>query len=260
MKKRLTLISWNVNGLRAVERKGELEKFINKHNPDIFFIQETKSQIHQMEEIIEKYSDYEQHYHQAEKKGYSGTSIWIKHGTGQYDVNRGMPGFSDDEGRIMSINFGNYTMFGNYFPNGGKSEEAWEGKLIFYEKFLQHINNLRKKGRKIIWCGDVNVAHNEIDLARPKANDGHIGFHPKERAWADKVVENNWIDVFRTKYPKKNIYSWWHLISRARSRNVGWRIDYFFVDKPLMKDVESISYDNDQMGSDHCPVVLKIKL
>ena len=259
-KNTIKIISWNVNGIRAVERKEELEPFLQKHDPDILFIQETKSQIVQLDPFVEKYTDYTQHYHQAEKKGYSGTGIWMKKSLGEHTVSRGIPKFEENEGRIMRVDLGEYTLFGNYFPNGGKSKEAWEGKLVFYETFLKHVNALRKKGRKVIWTGDVNVAHNEIDLARPKDNDGKIGFHPKERAWVDKVLKADWVDVFRDMHPEKIMYSYWHLISRARSRNVGWRIDYFFVDTPLMKQVKTISYDNDQMGSDHCPVILEITI
>ncbi|MBT3418862.1 MAG: exodeoxyribonuclease III [Candidatus Magasanikbacteria bacterium] len=256
----MKIISWNVNGIRAVERKEDLGAFIKKHNPDILFIQETKSQEEQIQKIIDAYQEYDQHYHSAEKKGYSGTSIWIKKSLGDYTINRGIPRFKENEGRIISVDIGEWTLFGNYFPNGGKSSEAWEGKLVFYEKFLKHINTLRKKGRKVVWCGDINCAHEEIDIARPKNNDGKIGFHPKERAWITKCIKNNWIDIFRHTFKDKVMYSYWHMISKARSRNVGWRIDYFFVDKEDVKKVKSISYDNDQMGSDHCPVILEIAI
>jgi exodeoxyribonuclease III (xth) len=145
-----------------------------------------------------------------------------------------------------------------YFPNGGKSEEAWHGKLVFYEQFLEHINQLRSQGRRVIWCGDVNCAHEEIDIARPKENKDSIGFLPEERQWMTKVEEHGWRDVFRTKHPDAVVYSWWHVLSGARKRNVGWRIDYIFVDEPLLTKVQDIHYRTEQMGSDHCPVVLEI--
>ncbi|NCO05310.1 MAG: exodeoxyribonuclease III [Candidatus Magasanikbacteria bacterium] len=256
----LKLISWNVNGIRAVERKEELQKFIEKHNPDVLFIQETKSREEQVQTIIEKYSEYDQHYYDAEtKKGYAGTAVWIKKSLGhEYIVSRGMDTTHAKEGRLIQVECDGYALIGVYFPNGGKSPAAWEDKLMYYKDFHTHINILRKQHKKVIWCGDVNTAHNEIDLARPKDNEGEIGFHPKERAWIDGCIKDNWIDIFREKYPEKVMYSWWHLITRARERNVGWRIDYFFVDKPLVKQVKDIYYDNDQMGSDHCPIILEI--
>ena len=162
--------------------------------------------------------------------------------------------------KITQFDFDDYSILNIYFPNGGKSPDAWKSKLVFYEEFLNYINKLTKEGRKVIWCGDINCAHNEIDLARPKNNDGKIGFHPKERAWIDKVISQDWVDVFRNLNPQKIIYSYWHLISRARSRNVGWRIDYFFIKKDLLDKVKKIEYDNDQQGSDHCPVILEIDI
>jgi exodeoxyribonuclease-3 len=256
----MKLASWNVNGLRAVEKKGELEKFIKKHNPDIFLIQETKSQEDQVKNIIEKYDDYDQFYQSAKKKGYSGVAIWVKKGLDHAHLVRGaIDNRDDDEGRVIRVDVKGYTIFSVYFPNGGKSEQAWEDKLVFYEDFLKTIDKLRAQGKKVIWAGDVNCAHEEIDIARPKENEGKIGFHPKERAWVSKVIEHGWIDVFRKLYPQKVVYSWWHLISRARERNVGWRIDYFFTDEEVFKRVKDCYYDTDQMGSDHCPIILELR-
>ncbi len=257
----MKIISWNVNGIRAIERKGELQKFLKTHDPDIFLLQETKAHPDQLSEIIATYSDYTQFYHAADKAGYSGTGIWIKNPL-SLDVtfDTGMDGFEENEGRISRMDIGDWIIFSVYFPNGQKSEEAWQGKLVFYEEFLQHINDLRLQGKKVLWGGDVNCAHEEIDLARPKENQNSIGFLPEERAWVSKVIGHNWIDVFRTLHPETVIYSWWHLISRARDRNVGWRIDYFFLDKSLLPLVQKIEYLNDQMGSDHCPVMIKVSI
>jgi len=255
----MNIISWNVNGLRAVEKKGELESFIKKHSPDVILFQETKLQEDQTEPIKKKYAQYIQYYQCAQKKGYSGVSIWVKQTIPSTLFEKGLDHRDDHEGRIISVDVNGYIIFSCYFPNGGKSEAAWEDKLVFYEDFLKHVNTLRTKGKKVIFAGDVNCAHEEIDIARPKENDGAIGFHPLERRWVTSVIENNWVDVFRKLHPNKVIYSWWHLLSHARSRNIGWRIDYFFVDEHLMKDVVDCQYDNDQMGSDHCPVILKMK-
>lgn len=257
----MKIISWNVNGIRAVERKGELQTFLDAHNPDVFLIQETKSHPEQLSEELVAHPEYHQFYNAAEKKGYSGTAIWAKtEKFSDIDFIADMPNYDDNEGRIVRMDAGDTTVLGIYFPNGGKSEEAWQEKLVFYDCFLGYVNELRKEGKKVIWTGDVNCAHEEIDLARPKENQNSVGFRPEERAWVSRVIENDWIDVFRDKHPEEVVYSWWHLLSGARARNVGWRIDYFFIDKALLPKVKNIEYLNDQMGSDHCPVSLEIEL
>ena len=169
-----------------------------------------------------------------------------------------MPDFDDTEGRIAKIMFDNYSIFSVYFPNGGKSPEAWQGKLVFYKKFLNYVNALRDNGEEVIWAGDVNCAHEEIDLARPKENEGSIGFRPEERAWVSTFINNRWVDVFRQTFPNEVCYSWWHYLSQARQRNVGWRIDYFFVDEGFYSKVKGVEYLNSQMGSDHCTVLMEI--
>ena len=257
----MKIISWNVNGIRAVERKGDLDSLIDSENPDILMLQETKAHPEQLSKSLTHHPDYLQFYHSAEKKGYSGTSIWVKRvhsNTTTYKT--GMTGFKDMEGRISRLDIDKYSYLGVYFPNGGKSEDAWKGKLVFYDKFLKYINKLRKSGRLIIWAGDVNCAHEEIDLARPKSNMKSIGFLPEEREWVSKVIKNDWKDVFRHLNPETVVYSWWHLLSKSRERNVGWRIDYFFVDKKILNKVTDITYLNQQMGSDHCPVKMEIKI
>lgn len=264
----MRIISWNVNGLRAVERKEALGEFLNDHQPDLLLLQETKSKAEQVEFLDTVYPNYTKFYVEAEKAGYSGVSVWLhndlKSQLAGFEFKMGMP--EDpvaNEGRIARINFElagqSHSVLGTYFPNGGKSDEAWQQKLMFYERWLEYVNEIRSQGRRVIWAGDVNCAHQAIDLARPKENDGVIGFHPKERAWLDKWQASDWVDVWRHLNPDKTeVYSWWHLISRARSRNVGWRIDYFWIDKAFVEDVKRVEYLNDQMGSDHCPVLLEI--
>lgn len=255
---KLKIISWNVNGIRAVERKQELQALIDQQQPDILLMQETKARPEQLSDYLTSHEQYYQFYHSAEKAGYSGTSIWVsKKITNKSPVfTVGMPDFDDNEGRIARIDIDDYTFFGIYFPNGGKSAEAWQGKLKFYDRFLDHANRLRNEKKKVIWAGDLNVAHNEIDLARPKENEKNIGFLPEERSWVDRVIDAGWIDTFREKNPDTVSYTWWSMQTRARSRNIGWRIDYFMVDKALLNQVQSIEHLNDQMGSDHCPVKL----
>lgn len=267
----MKIVSWNVNGIRAVERKGDLQTFLKLHDPDIFFIQEIKGKPEQFSHFLVDHEDYVQFYNSAEKPGYAGTGVWIKKSLFDAEIaehslkfSTQMTGFEDNEGRIAHISFThkisgkNFDMLGVYFPNGGKSAAAWDEKLVFYEKFLGFVNELRNKGREVIWTGDINCAHNEIDLARPEENRQSIGFLPEERAWISKCIDQGWTDVFREKNPQKIIYSWWHVITRARARNVGWRIDYFFCDKASFSDIKKIEYLNDQMGSDHCPVLLEI--
>ncbi len=256
----MKIISWNVNGLRAVEKKGELGNLIRTWAPDILLLQEIKANHLQLEPLNSKYPDYLQFYNPAEKPGYSGTGIWVSNAyRDRITYSAGISDIPDDEGRISSVEIdGDFIVFGLYFPNGGKSEEAWRGKLTFYDAFLRNMNALRKMGKKIIWAGDVNCAHEPIDLARPRENEHSIGFLPEERAWVSRVIDNGWIDVFRYRNPDTVVYSWWHVISRARDRNIGWRIDYFICDEMLIKKVYNSEYLTEQMGSDHCPVLLEI--
>ncbi len=254
----MKIISWNVNGIRAVERKGDLEQFIQEHQPDVFLIQEIKANENQLGAIIEKYADYQQFYHSAEKPGYSGTAIWVRQGLNP-TFHTGMPELNDIEGRISRVSIGNKEIIAVYFPNGGKSPEAWEGKLLFYEHFLSFVNQLREQGKDVIFAGDVNCAHEAIDLARPKNNEGKIGFHPAERAHLDKWKSDGWVDIWRERNPDvTDVYSWWHVITRSRAKNVGWRIDYFFVDTKQKDSISEVHYLTEQLGSDHCPVSLSL--
>jgi len=259
----MKIISWNVNGIRAVERKKEIHKLLNNFSPDILLLQEIKAKAEQLSNFLTKNENFFQYYHSAIKPGYSGTGIWVKKNLlNNFDISTSMPNFDDTEGRIMQLDFEiknkKFVILNIYFPNGGKSKESWNGKLIFYKNFLHYINQLRKQKKEVIWAGDVNCAHQEIDLARPNENKNSIGFLPEERACIDQVLEHNWIDIFRKKFPEKVIYSWWDMITRARERNVGWRIDYFFCDQEFYSKVKKIDYLNSQFGSDHCPVFLEI--
>ncbi len=263
----MKIVCWNVNGIRAVDRKGDLWEMLAAEKPDIFLIQEVKGTPGKLPPQVETPDGYTVHYNYAEKAGYAGTGIWVRDGFEVSDIefSIGMPKRIDDpEGRVVRMDCTwqgePWSILGIYFPNGGKSEEAWGDKLVFYDEFLDYVNEIRAAGRKCIWAGDLNVNHQEIDLARPKENDGKIGFHPYEREWVDRVIEAGWVDVWRDRNPnKEGVYSWWHVISRARDRNVGWRIDYFFTDRILKKRIKIIEYRGDQMGSDHCPVICEVE-
>lgn len=257
----MKIISFNVNGIRAIEKKGELHRLLEQEDPDLLFLQEIKAKPEQLSDGLLYPPGYEAHYHSADKPGYSGTGVFIRKGLFERpQILRGMPDWNDHEGRVLGVQQGNLTIFGNYFPNGGKSPAAWREKLQFYDHFHRYISALRAERRRIVFTGDLNVAHQPIDLARPRENEKSVGFLPEERAWVDRLILDNWVDVFRSRYPDKVSYTWWQMQSRARERNIGWRIDYFMVDKPLYPAVRDIWHLNDHMGSDHCPVVLDMDL
>ena len=264
----MNIISWNVNGLRAVERKGELSSFIKTEKPDVLLVQETKGQPDQLQPFQAAYPEYRQYYNSAEKKGYSGTSAWLHQDLqsriDSLQFSNIIPDAPNaDEGRLSQLSFRlngrDWQILGIYFPNGGKSEQAWQEKLVFYERTHDYMNQLKDAGGTVLVGGDMNVAHNEIDIARPKENDGKIGFHPRERAWMDRLHQDGWIDTWRHQNPAvKDVYSWWHMISRSRARNIGWRIDYFLMHEESLGLAGQVAYLNDQMGSDHCPIRISI--
>ena len=256
----MKIISWNVNGLRAIHRKGNWN-WILKTSPDIFCLQETKAHPDQLLEELKNVLGYQAYFaYPSLKKGYSGVAIYskIKPEKIEYGINR--PEF-DQEGRVIGAYYKDFVLFNVYFPNGGGGPERLQYKLDFYDAFLEYIDLLRKKGNKIIFCGDVNTAHEAIDLARPKENEEHTGFLPEERAWMDELVNHGYVDVYRDLNPeKKNVYTYWDIKTAARERNVGWRIDYFFVGNELMKNVVDFKTLTNTLGSDHCPIELDIKI
>ena len=269
----MKIITWNVNGIRAVERKGELQNLLRDERPDILMLQEIKGQADQFSAFLTQHEDYQQHYNSAEKKGYAGTALWIRNAVSK-KINDAkftteIPNAPNaDEGRLAQLSFTlqlaktqqQWELLSIYFPNGGKSEQAWAEKLEFYDRVHDYMNELRKRGSIVLVGGDMNVAHTEIDIARPKDNDGKIGFHPKERAWMERLIADNWVDVWRARNPGiTDVYSWWHMISRARERNIGWRIDYFLLSKEHLSRVSDARYLSEQPGSDHCPLLLEIK-
>ena len=264
----MKIITWNVNGIRAVERKGELQTLVENQKPDVLMIQEIKGTRDQFSKFLTEHDQYEQYYSSAEKKGYAGTALWVSKKVldsfSEASFETTIPDLPNaDEGRVSHLTFklkkDNWDLFSIYFPNGGKSEQAWEEKLVFYERVKDYMNVLRGQDRIVLVGGDMNVAHTEIDIARPKENDGKIGFHPKERAWMDRLNEEGWADVWRNKNPGvTDVYSWWHMVTRGRDRNVGWRIDYFLMSDDQLHRVKDVQYLNDQMGSDHCPMLIEV--
>ncbi len=253
----MKIVSWNVNGLRAVHKRGDFMKFIKKTKPDIFCLQEIKAEDHQLPDEIRALSGYHAYFSSSQgKKGYSGVALYTKTEPDEVIKGIGIPRF-DQEGRIVGAVFGNVVVLNIYFPNGGGGPERLAYKLDFYDAFLEYIEDLRSKNKKIIFCGDVNTAHEAIDLARPKENEENTGFLPEERAWIDEVVSRGYIDIFRKLYPsKEGAYTYWDIKTAARERNVGWRIDYFFIDPRVAPAVQKTGILSDIYGSDHCPIEL----
>jgi len=254
----IKLASWNVNGLRAIFKKG-FEDWIHKTQPDIVNLQETKISQDQLTDSITRVKGYQSFFSHAERRGYSGVATYTKHTPLSVREGFGVKRF-DCEGRTLIADFGDFLLFNVYFPNGTSGDVRLKFKLKFYEAFLKHLKEPIYSGKKIIICGDYNTAHNAIDLARPKANQTVSGFLPEERAWIDKLVKHGYADTFRLFNQAPHHYTWWHLVTNARSRNVGWRIDYFFASTNILSQVSHASIQSETMGSDHCPVTLTLEV
>jgi len=252
----MRIISWNVNGIRANAKKGGFDWFLNE-SPDIFCLQEVKAEAEQLDEAMRNPPGYHAYFdHSKGRKGYSGVAVYSKHEPHKVEYGLGYAEF-DQEGRFLALFFDEFVLLNIYFPNGGGGPERLAFKLKYYDLFLEYINKLRDEGHEIIFCGDVNTAHFPIDLARPKENEKNTGFLPIERAWLDKVVGNGYVDVFRHFYPEKaQAYTYWDQKTFARERNVGWRIDYFFVTPGILEKVRKTAILDNVLGSDHCPIEL----
>ena len=258
----MRIISWNVNGVRAWQKKGCIDWLTNE-SPDFFCIQETKAHPKQLSDQLKSPEGYISYFdHSKGRKGYSGVATYLKskfenrvlkieYGLGVDDL--------DQEGRLISVYLKDFVLINCYFPNGGSGPERLKYKLKFYDVFLKYVERIRKSGHAVIFCGDVNTAHKEIDLARPKENEKNTGFLPVERAWLDKGVTFGYIDTFRYFHPnQRNIYTYWDMKTFARDRNVGWRIDYFFISPDLKNSLKSCFILDSILGSDHCPLGIDI--
>ena len=257
----LSLISWNVNGIRAAQRKGFLE-WLHHHRYSIVCLQETKiSHPDQLSKSLAQPDGYFAYFHCAtEKKGYSGTAVYTREEPLEVKTFFGVDSLLSREGRMMEVHFRDFVLLNIYFPNGGSGEERLRYKMRFYAEFLMYISDLVAQGKHVVFCGDVNTAHREIDLARPKENQKTSGFLSEERAWMDDLLAAGFVDVFRKTYPEQVRYSWWDMKTRARERNIGWRIDYFFADKEFSSRVNDTEYLTDIPGSDHCPVKMTLRI
>ena len=256
----MKLVSWNVNGLRAVLKKN-FRQVIEDMDADVFCIQETKLQAHQLEEAVRDIPGYTSYWsHCSVKKGYSGVGAWSKIAPESVSYGIGVDAY-DGEGRILELDLGDFVLFNIYFPNGQMSEVRLQYKLDFYSDFFDYANQLKNAGRSLVITGDYNTAHNEIDLKNPQANANTSGFLRVERDWLDAIEAAGYVDTFRYLYPDRVQYSWWSYRSRARERNAGWRIDYFFVSRDMVESgrIKEAFIADDIHGSDHCPVGLIIE-
>jgi len=254
----MKLVSWNVNGVRAAARKGLLDWFA-REKPDVLCLQETKAMPEQLDSDLKEIPSYTAEWNWAEKKGYSGVATYTRVPVNQVKRGLGIPEY-DREGRVLISTYPQFVLFNVYFPNGKASPERLAYKMGFYADFLKILDEYRRKGHKhLVICGDVNTAHREIDLARPKENRKISGFLPEECAWIDKLLTDGFIDTFREFEQGPGHYSWWDMQSRARERNVGWRIDYFFISRELKSALKQAFILPEVMGSDHCPVGIELK-
>jgi len=261
MRKQTSIISWNVNGIRAIQRKGAFTPLI-QYNTDFICIQETKAHVEQLDQELVKPAGFVSYFdHAKTRKGYSGVAIYMKDslpGPVRVDYGFGIKEM-DQEGRMISLIFNNWALINCYFPNGNGEPQRLKYKLDFFREFLKYCKNLTGKGLNVVFCGDVNIAHTEIDLARPKENMKSIGFLPEERVCIDEFIKAGYVDVFRELHPnKKDSYTWWDMKTFSRERNVGWRLDYFFASKNIIKQIKSCSIDSGFFGSDHCPIKIVV--
>ena len=252
------IISWNVNGIRSIRGKGFLE-WLGEESPDMLCLQETKiNNLELLDAGLREPPGYQAYWNYPERKGYAGVAVFTrdKPRTVKYDF--GEAGI-DIEGRVIIAEYAGFTLMNIYFPNGKASQERLTYKMAFYDVFLKYADSLKAAGKRLVICGDVNTAHREIDIARPKENSQRSGFLAEERAWIDTFITHGYADTFRQFHKEPNQYSYWDIKTGARARNVGWRIDYFFVSENLLPAVKEAFIMPDVMGSDHCPVGIVLK-
>ena len=254
----MRIISYNVNGIRAAMNKGFIEWL--KTNPaDVICVQETKALKDNVDH--KQFTDlgYHDYWFSAQKKGYSGVAVFTKIKPDKVELGNGH-GPSDDEGRVIQLDFGDVRLINAYFPSGTSGDERQDFKYKWLDEFYTYLNKLKKKYPKLILCGDYNIAHKEIDIHDPKGNKNSSGFLPEEREWMTKFLNNGWIDTFREKHPEPHRYSWWsQRFPTVRAQNKGWRIDYITVTEVLKKNIKDAEIFPDVKHSDHCPIYLDLK-
>ncbi|MDZ7672696.1 MAG: exodeoxyribonuclease III [Halanaerobiales bacterium] len=254
----MDIFSWNVNGIRAVTKKGFFD-WIEDEGPDILTLQEIRIQEEQISNKLQNIDSYYSYFNYGKRKGYSGVALYSKIEPNKVENGLGIKRF-DQEGRVIKAFYDDFVLMGIYFPNGKRSNERLNYKLDFYDEVLKQAEDLKKEGHSIIISGDYNTAHKEIDLINPEQNKNVSGFLPIERKWLDKLINHGYVDTFRHFNPKKEKYSWWSYRTRARERNAGWRIDYHFVSEDLLDNLKKAVIHEDVMGSDHCPISITLDL
>ena len=253
----MKITTWNVNGIRAVIGKN-LKGIFDLLDPDVLCLQEVKARPDQVKEEDRTMEGYEVIWNPAERPGYSGVATFSR--VLPLEINLGLGvDLYDHEGRVICTRFPEFWLFNIYFPNGQHELGRLDFKLGFYDEVLKICDHLHSQGEKVILCGDFNTSHQEIDLARPKENEGNTGFLPIEREWVTRYLEHGFVDVFRRLYPDSRTYTWWTYRMSARKHNVGWRLDYFLVSTDLVEKVKDVITYTDILGSDHCPVTLVIE-
>jgi len=254
----MRIYSWNVNGIRAIAKKGFLD-WMEEEQPDIIGLQEIRVQDHQLKDELKNINGYHSYFNFAERKGYSGVALYTKVEPIDVWYGMGIKKF-DNEGRILAAEYPKFVLLNIYFPNGKRSKARLNYKLDFYDEILNYCEGLRNDNKEIVIFGDYNTAHHEIDLKNPDANKNTSGFLPIERDWLDKLEEYGYIDTYRYFYPEKETYSWWSYRTRARERDAGWRIDYNFISEGLEDKLKGADILTDVMGSDHCPVIVELDI
>lgn len=258
----MNVVSWNVNGIRAIEKKGFID-ILNNFNADVVCIQETKANPTQLSQELlaplcsQDNKTWYTYWSSAKKLGYSGTAIFCKKKPDKVCL-MDISDF-DDEGRTLLAYFGDIVVISAYFPNSQDAGKRLDYKLAYCDAMLKMCTKLVEEGKHIILCGDYNIAHKPIDLANPKANEGNAGYLPEERAWMDKWTTSGFVDTFRQFCQDEKQYTWWSYRFHAREKNIGWRIDYTCVNKDLLPNVKTCQILSDVMGSDHCPIRIIIE-
>lgn len=255
----MKLISWNVNGLRAIVNKG-FKEFFDEINADIFCLQETKMQLEQKDIFMDAiFEGYYQYWNSAEKKGYSGTAIFTKEEPINVKYGLGIEEH-DNEGRLITLEFDKFYLVNCYTPNSKRTLERLPYRMIWEDVLREYLQSLDKI-KPVIYCGDLNVAHQEIDIKNAKSNVGNSGFTNEEREKMTILLNSGFVDTFRYKYPdKEDSYTWWSYMANVREKNIGWRIDYFIVSDRIKENIEDAKIHPEIFGSDHCPVELKINI
>ncbi|KNZ40640.1 exodeoxyribonuclease III [Acetobacterium bakii] len=253
----MKIICWNVNGIRAIEKKGFIA-WVEETQPDILCLQETKADTTQLGGNLLNINGYTSFFHSGEKKGYSGTAVYYKNEPLSINTGLSEPQFNN-EGRTIIMEYEHFILYNVYFPNGQKDDERLLHKMDFNRCLQKDIEALIQSGKNIILCGDINIAHREIDLKHPKENSKRSGFLPEERAWIDDFLSIGMVDAWRMQHPDEIKYTWWSYRFGARKTNAGWRIDSFFVSENFIDRIQCTDILNDVTGSDHCPIILTLK-